>query len=118
MLRGLFLEDEVCDLCGNQLRHPNLVAFKDTMEIEEKGSITVYLITEPVKPLQMVLEDINLSGEHRSEELWLYLSSYTAWDVHKLLPIILDTRIVCSTFLPNSNRGPMKVGPRGHLYEL
>lgn len=72
MLRGLFLEDEVCDLCGNQLRHPNLVAFKDTMEVEEKGSITVYLITEPVRPLQMVLEDINLSGEHRSDVLSLY----------------------------------------------
>lgn len=48
-----------------QLRHPNVLAFKDTMEVEEKGSVTIYLVTESVKPLSVVLNDLSLSGEQR-----------------------------------------------------
>lgn len=52
-------------ICICQLRHPNLLAFKDAAEVEEKGAIVVYLVTEPVKPLKNVLDDLSLSGEHR-----------------------------------------------------
>jgi hypothetical protein len=49
----------------SQLRHPNVLAFKDSIEIQEKGATVVYLITEPVKPLTMVLGELNLTGQHK-----------------------------------------------------
>ena len=48
-----------------QLRHPNVLAFKDTAEVEEKGETVIYLITEPVKPLADILEDLDISGSAR-----------------------------------------------------
>ncbi|GMH33401.1 hypothetical protein BSKO_01235 [Bryopsis sp. KO-2023] len=56
------------------LRHPNVVTFKDTVEIEEKGSVTVYLVTEPVQPLKLVLDELTLSEEHRNEYLAMGLN--------------------------------------------
>lgn len=48
-----------------QLRHPNVLAFKDSIETQERGMHVVYLVTEAVKPLATVLKDINLAGHHR-----------------------------------------------------
>lgn len=48
-----------------QLRHPNILAYKDSIELVEKGQTTIFLITAPVKPLQQVLEELNLQGQHR-----------------------------------------------------
>lgn len=48
-----------------QLRHPNVLAFRDSMEVQEKGATVVYLVTQPVKPLKLVLEELNLAGQHR-----------------------------------------------------
>lgn len=48
-----------------QLRHPNVLSFKDTLEVQEKAGTTIYLVTEPVRPLAMVLKELDLSGQHR-----------------------------------------------------
>jgi hypothetical protein len=48
-----------------QLRHPNVLSFKDSLEAQEKGGTAIYLVTEPVKPLAMVLRELDLSGTHR-----------------------------------------------------
>jgi hypothetical protein len=48
-----------------QLRHPNILAFKDSIEVQEKGQQVVYLVTEAVRPLITVLKELNLSGKHR-----------------------------------------------------
>lgn len=48
-----------------QLRHPNILAFKDSIEVQEKGQHVVYLVTEAVRPLITVLKELNLAGQHR-----------------------------------------------------
>eukprot|EP00882_Tetradesmus_deserticola_P024416 GHRQ01026682.1.p2 GENE.GHRQ01026682.1~~GHRQ01026682.1.p2 ORF type:complete len:135 (+),score=28.82 GHRQ01026682.1:290-694(+) len=47
------------------LRHPNVLAFKDSLEVQEKGQTVLYLITEAVRPLATVLQELDLSGQHR-----------------------------------------------------
>jgi len=51
------------------MRHPNILAFKDTVEVEERGEVVVYLVTEPVKPLLHVIEELNLEGTQRGQYL-------------------------------------------------
>eukprot|EP00878_Enallax_costatus_P016353 GHUV01017153.1.p1 GENE.GHUV01017153.1~~GHUV01017153.1.p1 ORF type:complete len:345 (+),score=98.92 GHUV01017153.1:319-1353(+) len=51
------------------LRHPNVLAFKDSIEVQERGIHVVYLVTEAVRPLATVLKELNLSGHHRDEYL-------------------------------------------------
>jgi hypothetical protein len=48
-----------------QLRHPNILSYKDSLEVPERGGVTLYLVTEPVKPLSMVLSELSLSGQHK-----------------------------------------------------
>ena len=48
-----------------KVRHPNVLAFKDSAEAQEKGQAVVYLVTEAVKPLSDVLRELDLSGAHR-----------------------------------------------------
>lgn len=48
-----------------QLRHPNLLAFKESSETTEKGTTVIYLVTEPVKPLKDVLNELDIEGQHR-----------------------------------------------------
>jgi hypothetical protein len=48
-----------------QLRHPNILCFKDTAEMEDKGEAALYLVTEPVTPLLDVLDTINVRGPER-----------------------------------------------------
>lgn len=48
-----------------QLRHPNILAFKFTVEIEEKGETVVYLVTESVKPLAETLTALDMSDDQR-----------------------------------------------------
>ncbi|KIZ00224.1 putative inactive serine/threonine-protein kinase scy1 [Monoraphidium neglectum] len=50
------------------LRHPNVLSFKDSLEAQEKGGTAIYLVTEPVKPLAMVLRELDLSGTHRPRQ--------------------------------------------------
>lgn len=57
--------------CRAQLRHPNVLAFKDSVETTEKGATVIYLVTEPVKPLKLVLQELNLEGQHRCAG-WLW----------------------------------------------
>lgn len=48
-----------------QLRHPNVLAFKFTTEVEEKGETVIYLVTESVKPLADVLDSLDVSDDAR-----------------------------------------------------
>jgi SCY1-like protein 1 len=50
------------------LRHPNLLAFKDSQEVTEKGMTVLYMVTQAVRPLESVLQELNLEGEHRWED--------------------------------------------------
>eukprot|EP00967_Tisochrysis_lutea_P056792 scaffold71829_cov15-Tisochrysis_lutea.AAC.1 len=47
-----------------QLRHPNILAFKDSAEVQEKGATVIYLVTQPVRSLKTVLEELDLQGQH------------------------------------------------------
>ncbi|CAL8461727.1 g1258 [Coccomyxa elongata] len=49
------------------VRHPNVLALRDTLEIEEKGTTSIFIITEPVTPLIDVLEELELAGNAREE---------------------------------------------------
>jgi len=48
-----------------QLRHPNVLSFKDTAELGERGETIIYLVTEPVTPLLDVLQTLDMSGSAR-----------------------------------------------------
>lgn len=48
-----------------QLRHPNILALKDSAEAQEKGATVIYLVTQPVRSLKTVLEELDLHGQHR-----------------------------------------------------
>lgn len=48
-----------------QVRHPNILALKDTMEVEDKGLTTLYIITEPVTPLAEILKEREIEGPAR-----------------------------------------------------
>jgi hypothetical protein len=48
-----------------QLRHPNVLSYKDSLEVPERGGVTLYLVTEPVKPLSAVMADVDLGGQHK-----------------------------------------------------
>ena len=47
------------------VRHPNVLQFKDSHEVTERGATVIYLITQPVQPLKAVLEELDLKGQHR-----------------------------------------------------
>lgn len=47
------------------VRHPNILSFKDSYELTERGATVIYLVTQPVQPLKMALEELNLEGQHR-----------------------------------------------------
>ena len=48
-----------------QVRHPNILAFKDTLEMEEKHETVIYVVTEPVTPLEELLAELDVQGEAR-----------------------------------------------------
>ena len=50
-----------------QLRHPHVLQFKDSIEVDgdKPGSVTLYLVTEPVQPLSTVLQELRLDGSQR-----------------------------------------------------
>lgn len=50
-----------------QLRHPNILQFKDTAEIEERGETVILVVTEPVMPLGEHLSSLNLKEPQRSQ---------------------------------------------------
>ena len=43
-----------------QLRHPNVLQFKDTAEVEERGETVIYLVTEAVAPLVDHLQRLDI----------------------------------------------------------
>eukprot|EP00798_Chlamydomonas_sp_ICE-L_P002840 gene2840-17741_t len=51
------------------MRHPNVLAFKDSHEITDKGMTNIYLVTQPVRPLKEVLEELALEGQQRADYL-------------------------------------------------
>lgn len=48
-------------------RHPHILSFKDMVEIDERGETAIYLITEAVTPLPVVLESIALHEQEREQ---------------------------------------------------
>ena len=48
-----------------QLRHPNILSFKETLELEEKGMTVIYVVTEAVTPLADRLRQLDMSGPAR-----------------------------------------------------
>lgn len=48
-----------------QLRHPNVLAFRDSVETVERDKTTIFMVTEPVKPLSEVMDELSLEGKHR-----------------------------------------------------
>ena len=49
-----------------QLRHPLLLQFKDSVEVEEKnGGVTLFLVTEAAQPLATLLQELRLGGTQR-----------------------------------------------------
>lgn len=48
-----------------QLKHPNMLAFKDTAEVEERGEVVIFLVTEAVQPLVSTLDKLDLSEKER-----------------------------------------------------
>jgi SCY1-like protein 1 len=59
------LRNEIQKLVLLQLRHPNVLAFKFTVEVEEKGETIIYLVTESVRPLADVLGNLAITEEAR-----------------------------------------------------
>ena len=49
------------------MRHPNLLAFRDSVELEQQGETVLYLITEPVTPLAQVLEELDIDMAAKCE---------------------------------------------------
>lgn len=54
-----------------QLRHPNILSYRDSLEAPDgkSGGATIFLVTEPVRPLALVLRELGLEGRHRDEYL-------------------------------------------------
>lgn len=57
------------------LRHPNVLVFKETAEVEEKGETVIYLVTEQVRPLVDVLQTIGVQGQERNQWIAMGLNS-------------------------------------------
>ena len=51
----------------SQVRHPNVLAFRDAVELEEGGKIVVLLVTEPAMPLLPTLAGLRMGKEHAAE---------------------------------------------------
>lgn len=45
-----------------QVKHPNILSFRDTHEAEERGETVIYLVTEPATPLLSTLEELSGGG--------------------------------------------------------
>lgn len=43
-----------------QLRHPNILQFKETAEVEERGETVIYLVTEACMPLADHLQRLDI----------------------------------------------------------
>jgi len=79
---------------GLQLRHPLLLQYKDSVELEadKAGAVTLYLVTEAVQPLATLLQELQLQGSQRCAGLLLRVepAPLTRWlpqrRVHCLRP--------------------------------
>ncbi len=49
------------------LRHPNILRYVDTLEIEERGEHVVYLVTEPARMLKETMQGLHLDGQDREK---------------------------------------------------
>eukprot|EP00232_Nephroselmis_pyriformis_P021277 CAMPEP_0182856568 /NCGR_PEP_ID=MMETSP0034_2-20130328/2514_1 /TAXON_ID=156128 /ORGANISM="Nephroselmis pyriformis, Strain CCMP717" /LENGTH=603 /DNA_ID=CAMNT_0024987663 /DNA_START=93 /DNA_END=1900 /DNA_ORIENTATION=- len=58
------------------MRHPNIVLCHECPEIEGSPAPTLYIVTEPVTPLQDVLNDLQLDGPERAE--------YYSWGISSI----------------------------------
>lgn len=56
-----------------QLKHPNILRFIDTVEIEERGEFVIYLVTEAVTSLEYVQTSLDLNERDREKFLMMGL---------------------------------------------
>ena len=68
-----------------QVRHPNILAFKDTLELEEKHETVIYVVTEPVTPLEELLAELDVQGEARCDAHRIQSSAAGLASGHALL---------------------------------
>jgi SCY1-like protein 1 len=61
-----------------QLRHPSILAFRELLEVEERGEAVIYVITEPVTPLAAALPGLNLDAAGREAYLTMGLHQAVA----------------------------------------
>ncbi|KAL6779810.1 hypothetical protein ACKKBG_A13815 [Auxenochlorella protothecoides x Auxenochlorella symbiontica] len=85
------------------LRHPNVLIFKETLELEEKGEQAIYLITEAIVPLAEFLESTTLTGTDRQE--------YLTMGFHALVAAVSFLNIDCSLIHGNICSGAIAVTP-------
>ena len=64
--------------CLLQLRHPNVLSFKETIEVEERGETVLYLVTEAAEPLTTTLRSLDISNTHREQYLFVGLHQVAA----------------------------------------
>jgi hypothetical protein len=58
--------------CPVQLRHPNVLQFKDAAEMEVRGETVILLVTEFVTPLQEHLNSLDIQVFHpRQSDLYI-----------------------------------------------
>ena len=81
-----------------QLRHPNILAFKDTAEVEEHGETVIYLVTESVSSLTSVLANLNIDGPQRDQ--------YVCVGIHQIVSAVSflsnDCKLVHGNVCANS----------------
>jgi hypothetical protein len=69
-------------LLSFQLRHPNVLQFRDSVEVESAdkgGPVTLFLVTEPVQPLSTVLKELQL--EDGTQRWAPFLDCSPCWTV-------------------------------------
>lgn len=66
-LQCSLLEDAVLDVL--QVRHPNILSFLHSTEVEtfdgSSTKVTIYIVTEPVTPLSEKIKELGLDGKQR-----------------------------------------------------
>lgn len=64
-----------------QVRHPNILSFLHSTEVENfdgsTNKITIYIVTEPVMPLSEKIKELGLEGSQRLD--FLFLSFLFFW---------------------------------------
>ena len=67
-----------------QLRHPNILQFKETAEVEERGETVIYLVTEACMPLADHLQRLDIQVR-----MW----THVRWHAHRTVIAVNTERV-------------------------